>query len=165
MEHLDVETAHRLLRGDLDPAIGQRWLEHADRCQRCHDLLANERAMMAVLQLGEADGPTVASPDEQLLERLAAATPGGRRQQRHAALVTVVALLLCVVLGWSLKWQVDDLTGAPEQIAAGLGIDPALQSRVVTNLSALRTLSAEPWLARDYETVLMLEELILETPP
>jgi anti-sigma factor RsiW len=44
MEHLDIQLAHRLIRGQLDAEEHARWQGHLENCPRCRSLVAGERA-------------------------------------------------------------------------------------------------------------------------
>ncbi|MCK4342104.1 MAG: hypothetical protein KAY37_10325 [Phycisphaerae bacterium] len=165
MEHLDVQLAHRLLSGQLDPATQARWLRHVDHCWRCHDLLANERALMAVLDLGQE--PTSSQSDQsldRLLERVEnlSSDTSTRRWRRPAWLAGAVAATVGLAL--LLVWQMERLSAKPAAVAQELRISPELQDKVVANLAALATLAEDPWLVDQYQAVHTLKRLIAGQP-
>jgi len=164
MEHLSDELAHRLVRGQLDPAAERQWNEHVRRCPRCERLVADERALRSVLDL-DAAPEAVAGPDpDRVLDRLPAfQSRQVARRRREIGLVAMAGVVL-VMLALLLGWQLAVGPPGPGALAAELGIPAELQDQVVAHLSALDTLEQEPWLAEQYETVQMLATLVLDRP-
>lgn len=165
MEHLDIELARQLLAGQIPPVQRAHWQRHAETCDRCRALLANERALLGVL--GGAEEPLPATPSAQLgrvLERVSDVLPGGRTRRRMRTVFTVAAagaaLGLTMLMAHQLRPPPDDTLA----LARALRITPALQRSVVDQLDELATLAAEPWLADEYEAVAALETLIRGEP-
>ena len=161
MEHLDVQLAHRLLNGQLDPATQAHWLQHADRCLGCHDLLANERALMAVLDLGQGPSraPGARSLD-RLLERVDQLAPGAPARRWSRNVLAIIAATAVVGLSLLLTWQLSRASAEPAAIAQELRITADLQNKVVANLDTLGSLADDPWLLDQYEAVCTLEQLV-----
>lgn len=166
MQHLDIELAHMLLSGKLSAADEARWKRHADQCARCRDLLAHERSMMKVLELGEA--PPRAAEEDRLSEALGvipqfAAEAATRRRRRY---VQFSGTLLAVIgLALLLAWQLRGRAVVPRALAQELHISPAMQREVMSKLDLLLTLQQEPWLATEYEAVCTFEQLVLNGRP
>lgn len=165
MEHLDIELARQLLAGQLPPAQRAHWQRHAEACERCRALLANERALLGVLGVGDPP-PAPAAPANlgRVLERVSDVLPGGRARRRMRTVFTVAAagaaLGLTILLAHQLRPPPDDTLA----LARALHITPDLQGAVVDQLDELATLAAEPWLADEYEAVEALETLIRGEP-
>jgi hypothetical protein len=163
MDHLDVELAHRILRGQLDPQATARWLAHTDHCSRCRDLLANERAMMRVLELGDrGEAAATERGVDRLIERVEETASESAGRQRRALLTTAALVVLNTVLILALWWQVREPGVTPESLARELRISPMRQQQVVRRLDALELISDEPWIVSEYETVETLAQLIRE---
>jgi len=160
MDHLDIETAHRLLRGQLEADAQVRWLRHTDTCQRCRDLLADERAMMAVLALGEDHAREPALEPGPLLDRVPMLNPRGSARRRTSAALLVADTLLVIGLAALLAWQVQRWPASRAALASELRIAPVTQQKVVANLTGLTALRHNPWLPDQYETIETLETLI-----
>lgn len=164
MEHLSVELAHRLVRGQLEPAAERQWNEHVRQCARCGRLIADERALRNVLDLDTAAEAAAAPDPDRVLDRVPvfqpALTARRRREIAFAAAAAVLVVGLVVLLGWQLA------VGPPGRtaLAAELGIPIELQNQVVASLSALDTLEQDPWLVEHYETVQMLAALVVDRP-
>jgi anti-sigma factor RsiW len=164
MEHLDVELAHRLLRGQLDPQARADWQHHVHDCPRCRDLLAGEREWMGLVALGQGAAPAAAPPAPRLASRIQQAVPGGPARRTKAWLLSG-ELAALAALSAILVWQVAGARVADAARQSPPGIPPELQGHVVANLEALAALAHDPWLADQYEDVQMLERLIVEQEP
>ena len=137
MEHLDVQLAHRLLRGQLDAAARVGWERHIRECARCHDLVAAERAMLTVLELGSESAAPAAPRVDHVLERVADAAPGGLRRRGHRAALGTSGLLVAAALVLLLVRQLGSQEASSAALAAELRISPELQEQVVNELPAL----------------------------
>lgn len=159
MSHLDIELARQLLGGRLSTDEAAKWRRHLAGCARCRDLLDNERAFAAVVNLGRtAPGAAPLGRIDALMERVA--DPAGRRH-RQRIIARVVLGAGALLLTFVLAWQLTRRPPGPAAIARELRIGPEEQAAVIANLDALQTLQREPWLADNYETVLSLEDHIL----
>lgn len=165
MEHLDPELARRYLAAELDPSTQQHWEAHLRECERCRALLAHERKLAALLDLGADDEPAtpeVASKPEKrrvsrVLERVDAALP----KRRHKAGMPLIALLLAnAVLAALLIWQIARQPPSAAKLAHELRIGEDLQRQVVNHLDALDALRRDPWLEPDYTVVERLDQFI-----
>jgi anti-sigma factor RsiW len=164
MEHLDIQLAHRLIRGQLDAEEHARWQGHLERCTRCRSLVAGERAWMTVLDLGEQPAPPTPSP-EGLIGRTGCLSLRASARRGPGLALAVVGGLIAIGLASTLAWQVTGAADGPAAMADELHIPPELQDRVVLNLHALATLDRDPWLVEHYEAVRTLEQLIAERRP
>lgn len=160
MDHLDIETAHGLVRGTLPADVSIAWEVHARGCEMCARLVAEERSWGRLIKLekraDDSDGITL----ERMLPRLEPYIPGRARRQRRRRFALVLGCVTCasVTVVASLTHL---LTPSEEQrLARELGVPLALQAAAVVNLEALRALRAEPWLADQYATVAMFEKLL-----
>lgn len=161
MEHLDLELAKGFLRGSLPPAAQQHWAEHVLACARCRTLVESERSLRAVLDLGESDlGGTKSSSLRALLEQVDQLSPtpaaSGRRRRQWAS-----RLCGCAVLLAALAWQTLSASSTHEhpEFEADRRVRQA-----ANHVVSLQALERDPWILSDYETVLVLERLIGETP-
>lgn len=165
MEHFDPELARRFLAAELDPATQQHWETHLRDCERCRALLANERKLAALLDLGTDDEPappdSASKPETQrvsrVLERVDAALP----QRGGKAGVPLIALLLAnVMLAVLLAWQIARQPPSAAELARELRIGEELQRQAVGHLDALGALRRDPWLEQQYGVVERLDQLI-----
>lgn len=163
MEHLDVQLAHQLIRGHLDPAASQRWQRHLEQCARCREIVAAERALLAVLGLASDASPPVAPAVDHIVDQVPRLSAGSA--QRHRSAVIVGELLVLALLAGMLIWQTGRPTRGPDSLAAELRIAPELQTSVVQELSALAALRADPWLIDEYDAVETLQQLIAVRNP
>lgn len=154
--HLDVQIVHQLLAGQLPSDERARWLEHAAACARCRDMLDNERALMAVLDLGDASRPVDADEFSRRVQVAAVAD----RPARLAPLLAAVAAV--AVLGVLLAWQLRQRPSRAAVLADELRISPTVQERTVSNLAALTVIQRDPWLCDEYEAAVTLERLITQ---
>ncbi len=163
MEHLDVQAAHRLIHGQLDDRERARHEAHLDVCKRCRDLLESERAFSNILRL---------APDSHAEPHTPAPTPSGRIEaaidqmaglRRRRLLLRALGGAIVVILALLLALQVSrgPARPRPADLAAELRISPEMQDKVVDNLAALRALDRDPWLEHEYESVDLLDKLIL----
>ena len=165
MEHLDVQLVHRLIRGQMDAATRARWAHHLRGCARCRDLVADERALMNVLNLDGGIAPAGSPTFENVLDQvpgLGAPTTSARRTRLLTSIAGLVAVL---ALAGLFAWQLRALPPGPAALAEELRIPADLQDKVVANLGALDTLQREPWLVEQYEAVHTLEQLIADKEP
>jgi anti-sigma factor RsiW len=165
VDHLDIELAHRFLQGKLDAPLAERLQHHIDRCPRCRNLLANERSLMAMLDLGTGAESGAEYDVHRLLDgvdRLAPRGAGGVWRSRWFALAGAALIL---ILGALLVWQATHMSPDDEAAARQLGITPELQDRVVRNLDALIVIEEDPWLTYDWEAVDALASLINSEGP
>ncbi len=160
MDHLDIEMTHRLLRGQLEADAQVRWLRHTDTCQPCRDLLANERAMMAVLALGEGHVEELGLETGPLLDRVPMLNPHGSVRRRASVALVTTGVVLVMGLAGLLVWQVQQWPASAAPLASELRITPDTQKQVVANLTGLAALRRDPWLPSQYETIETLETLI-----
>lgn len=165
MEHLDVQLAHRLLQGQLDPTVQARWQQHIEDCTQCSELLAAERALLTMLSLGDA-AMVPASPDiGRMLDQVPGLRPNASGRGRHLVWGTILGLVsiaaLTLLLAWQLRSQADD----ESESARALGIPREEEEHVIVNLTTLAALERDPWLADEYETVRALERLITDQEP
>ena len=164
MEHLDVELAHRLLRGQLDPQAQADWQHHVHDCPRCRDLLAGEREWVGLVALGHGAAPAAGPPSPRLAARIQQALPSEPARRTKAWLLGG-ELATLAALSALLVWQVAGARVADAARQSPPGIPPELQGHVVANLEALAALVHDPWLADQYEDVHMLERLIIAPEP
>jgi anti-sigma factor RsiW len=171
MEHLDLERAHRYVKGKLPPDQAAHWSAHLESCPQCQRLVADERAMLHVLEYGDAAAESRAEPPEQatgrLLERMATLGPDPARiRTRHRIIVGatgLVAVALIVLLAWQLATPQHTL--AQPTAAQDLRVPSALERRVIASLAALEHLRQDPWLIDEYEAVQRLEQLVASHEP
>ncbi len=161
MEHLDVEHAHRLIRGQLDPQAQADCQRHLRDCPRCRDLVASERGFMAMVELGDTppagDGARVCRPVAQF-----AHLPGTAGAGRARALLRLFGGLAVVgALLWCLSWQLSGNGVAPDAGKSMLPIPSELQNKTVANLDALIILARDPWLADRYEDIRTFQQLVV----
>lgn len=165
MEHLTIELTHQFLNGQLDPPIQARWEKHLQTCERCRQLVEDERVFSHVLDLGDEAPPPGAPDPEQPsigLGDIRQRTPAGRRRQYAlviGGLLADAALIVLLLLQFAV--------GAPEpdESASDLRVPAELQNQVAASLGALQTLERDPWLVDDYDTVKTLEILIASHSP
>lgn len=158
MDHLDVDSAQRLIRGQLSPEEAALWHAHLRDCERCRQLVADERALGGLLALGESPEPPDVEPDLQL-ERVQRLTAKGLGRPARRPWGTVVLVLLIVGLGGLLGWQIRQRYAEHEEP------DPApaltgLEQRAADRIDLLRTIDNDPWIVTDYEAVEMLDRLV-----
>ncbi|MBU0639538.1 MAG: hypothetical protein KKB50_11785 [Planctomycetes bacterium] len=159
MHHLDIESAHRLVRGLLSASDERRCRDHADTCPRCRELLAEERAWANLLDL-DPERPPPNGALERVLDRIESVAPALRRvrlRRRLAGAAGCVGLIAIVVAGvFTLRGPVDEA----EHLARALGISPHLQAEVIANYDALAALGEDGWLVEDYVAVRTLDSFI-----
>lgn len=162
-EHLDLEQAKRLLRGELEARESSDVERHLEDCAECRRMVAEERALRDALELDETpqgDGAAL----KRLLHRVDAAPIAGtppRRRRRVAPIAIGSAAVLTLALGAASLWTGDDPN---RRLADEAGISVRRQAAIVAHLDELQTLAEEPWLARRYHTVAAIDRLIEETP-
>lgn len=162
MDHLTVELVHRLLRGQLAPEEQRQWREHLRDCGRCERLLADERAMLRVLDL-DAVPETPTGPDAQrVLDGVPQFKSAAAARRRRELGLAVVGGVLAVGLAALLAGQLLRRPPGPRELAAELGVSTALQNQVVANLTVLEALEQDPWLVEQLETVQALAKLITD---
>jgi len=165
VKHLDVQLAHRLLRGELDAAARAHWQRHVDRCARCRELLASERGILTLLSMAdEASGPAEPDRDLERFLRRVDAVRGGTVARRRRLVGLAGGFVLCTLLLGLLVSQLRQDSAQPERSARALGISLELQDQVASDLGALEVLERDPWIADQYEAVCTLELLIVGTP-
>ena len=165
MEHLDVQLVHRLIRGQMDAATRARWERHLRGCARCRDLVADERALMNVLNLDGGIAPAGRPSIENMLDQVPGLAAPNASARRTRLLTTTVGLVAVLASAGLFTWQLRALPPGPAALAEELRIPADLQGKVVTNLGALDTLRREPWLVEQYEAVHTLEQLIADKEP
>ena len=160
MQHLDVELAHQLIRGKLPAADAAAWEQHLVLCDRCHELVSNERSWSSLLRLEQRAGEAERVSAERVLPRLESLIPGQARRQQRRRRLLLGACGGCLVLGaGAVAWRL--LTPTPAQrLASELGITEAQQARIVSNLDALIVLRSDHWVADELSTVEMFEKLL-----
>lgn len=165
MEHLDVQLAHLLIHGQLGPAEQARWQAHIEGCARCGELLAAERALLAMLSLGDTTA-VPASPDiRHVLDQvtdLGRSAPGAARRKVIAVLGS---FLLVIVLASVLAWQLRGAIKSWSEPVRESGVTHEEEEQVIAQLNGLVALEQDPWLANEYETVRTLERLIIDGEP
>lgn len=163
-EHLDIQLAHLLLGGKLPPDTTKAWLQHVAHCERCQALLAGERELMAMLDLGHDSAPSLSRPAlDQLIGRVKNRVPVVATQRQSVVRRFLFALAATVILTAALLWQMVHPNPVPIRDTSRLPIAPELEMRVVAQLRLLTTLKDDPWLADRYDAALALEQLVLES--
>ncbi len=160
VQHLDLQTAHQLLAGQLSAAVTMQWQAHVRECARCRDLLAAEKELKSLLALGDVVPQRPEHQGEVQAPPAITAVAASDRQQRRARRMAIGQCVLIVGLAMLLTYQVWRRPSESEQLAAELHITTEQQAQVVANLGLLSTLEAEPWLVEDGETVHTLKRLI-----
>ena len=153
--HLDMELAGSFIRGELGEREAARWSEHISTCPNCQKLVEEERAMQSLLRL---DGGAVGDAAvERAVAQLGATFERDRRRKwlRKIVLMTAGAGAAALLLAWGVYvWQGPD---EAQLSAERLGINPAMQRRIIDNLARLETLRRQPWLNDDFETVVAMQ--------
>lgn len=162
MDHLTVELAHLLLRNQLAPDEKRRWSEHLRDCGRCERLLADERAMLRVLDLDAVPDATKGPDAQRVLDRVPQFKSATAARRRRELGLTLAAGVLVVGLAGLLAGQLARRPPGPRELAAELGISTALQDQVVANLTTLEALEQDPWVVDQLETVQALAKLITD---
>lgn len=162
MDHLTVERAHLLLRNQLAPDEERHWNAHLRDCGRCERLLADERAMLRVLDLDAVPGPPTGPDAQRVLDRVPQFKSAAAARRRRELGLVLAAGVLVVGLAALLAGQLLRRPPGPRELAAELGISAALQDQVVANLTVLEALEQDPWVVDQLETVQALAKLITD---
>ena len=162
MQHLDIESAHMLVRGQLSAAEETRWLRHADECARCRELLANERSVMKMLELDATPAPDGAEERfDAALGTLPQFTADDAARWRRQTWLFGCALISVLVLSVLLVGQIRGRAAIPQATAEELHVSQTVQQEVVSKLDPLLTLLREPWVETEYETVRAFEQFVV----
>jgi hypothetical protein len=164
MEHLDILTAHRLIRGQLDASAQVQWRRHMEQCAHCRDLVTSERAFARVVDLSSQPAPAAAASVDAVLDRVPHFGPHRTRARRQQIAMLIAEVVLIVGLSGLLWWELRRGSAATEALDSDLRISSPLQEQVIANLAALEVLERDPWLIDQYEAVRALERLITERP-
>jgi len=166
VEHLDIATAQALLRKQLPAQALVQWEKHLAGCARCRQMLAAERAMLTLLDLGQVEtGGSAALDVDHLLDQVPRLSSVKVNRRWLGQLGIGIAWLMTVVLAGLLAWQLVRRPAQATEAAADLAIAPELQEAVAANLDSLRTLAEEPWIIEHYEAVLALDVLLARPSP
>jgi anti-sigma factor RsiW len=160
MQHLDVELAHRLIRGKLPVNDAAAWEQHLVICESCNRLVASERSWSNLLKLEQRSSEAEMLTPERVLPRLESLIPGEASRRRRRQRQLVVGCAACVALaGAAIVWRATTSTVA-QRLAVEAGISEAQQARLVSNLDALLALRGDPWVAEEFSMVETFEKLL-----
>jgi anti-sigma factor RsiW len=159
MSHLDVEFAHRLIRGKLAPDESAAAELHLQQCDDCRRIVAEERAWSNLLKL-ETREPVGAAASERMLPRLESLIPEQARRRRRLRAALALGCGACVLTAaLAIAWRAATPTES-ERMAADLAISEDTQARILAHLPALRALRSDPWLLDEHATVEMFDSLL-----
>ncbi len=165
MQHLDLELAHRFLQARLTPDQQRHWEQHLQGCERCRELVAAERALLAVLDLDAAAAVPPPATALRVPDEFAARDPQRARRRRWSIVFLAAEVLVATGLLAALVWQINQRSDPAAALARELRITPEFQQQLLVDLPALLALERDPWLADDYDTVATLAQLIQERIP
>jgi len=167
MEHLNVQIAHQLMHGDLDGETEAHWRRHLESCDRCRKLLADERALLTMLDLALDETPNdqgggVFALEDEYPARLTFELPSARRRR---VLLALSSMLVVVMLAALLGWQTSASPAETAYRGGGGPVPEDLEEKVIANLNELAILGRDPWLVEQYGAIHTLEQLIADRKP
>ncbi|QOJ14209.1 MAG: hypothetical protein HRU75_05985 [Planctomycetia bacterium] len=157
MQHLDVETARRIARGDsaVDDAM---WGKHLATCADCRELVARERSWIRLVNL--PDQPTTAPGGaERLIGQLEELAPP-RATLTETVLWRIGPLIVTAASLFLLVRVHAPSRGADreESLARQTGASVVVVRRVASQAVALDALRTDPWLAVEYDLLRALAD-------